>query len=147
MCLCVSCPLLTSIETLSFLCLHCFSSSPFWSHLQKSVLTVERESGRAPGWLSWRVPGTAARFLVPFWILQHTHWTHPLLGLAKSSPFQLLTSSWPIVLFRKLLLALWGSHSTVHYPVLSSVSSFTDSETWGLWLLVVCLNLLVFCDS
>lgn len=35
-------------------------------------------------------------------------------------------------------------HSHGHDPMLSSVSFFTDSEHWGLWLLVVCLSLFVF---
>lgn len=71
--LCVSCPHLMLTWMLSFLCLHCFCSAAFWSHFQKSVLIVESESGRAPGYLG-EFP--VARFFEPFQVLQHTRCTN-----------------------------------------------------------------------
>ena len=70
----------------------------------------------------------------------------PPLGQEKSSHFSCWCQVGPSH-FSRNYSWLFGGSCSRQYPVLSSVSFFTDSETCGLWLSVAFLIPVIFCDS
>lgn len=137
--LCVSCPHLMLTWMLPFLCLHFDPTSRSLSSLWSQNLEEHLVGclGEFP----------VARFFVSFQILRTYPLYSPPLGQEKSSHFSCWCQVGPSHFSRNYSWLFGGSCSRLQHPVISSVSFFTDSETWGLWLLVASLIPVIFCDS